>query len=225
MNRVNRSLLLACLAIALAAPASARAQAPGYAEITTPGDAQDLTGLVSIEGTADHPAFLRYDLAFAHDPNPSDTWFPLGQPVSVRARQTSLGLWDTTALTPGLYQVRLRVHLDGGALFEDRARSLRIGLSPLPATPTAASGQAQASASPTTTEVPPRSVPESPPAPASGDPVGLAVVIGGLTAAALLIGLGLFVPLRRSMATWAGSMRTRRMHRREQRRRRARGGR
>lgn len=221
---VRRALLLPLtLILGVLAPAlSARAQAPGYAEITSPRPGASVEGLVSIEGTADHPAFVSYDLAFAPDPISADTWFPLGAPVETRARQSALGLFDTSTLTPGLYQIRLRVHLDGGSTLEHTVRSLRVGLAPLPATPTFAArpGQAVASATPT----PEAAAPPAPPAPPVGrDPVGLALAIGGVTAAALLVGLGILVPLRRSMAAWAGSMRMRRLHRREQRRRRSMG--
>jgi hypothetical protein len=220
-------ILLPATCLALFAPAAAGwAQAPGYAEITSPRSGETLEGMVSIQGTADHPAFLGYDLSFAHDPVRADTWFPLGEPVQTRARQSPLGLFDTTELTPGLYQIRLRVHLEGGASLEHIVRSLRVGLTPPPATATSPSSAADgpASATPTPTPAPPQPA-VADDTPARSDPVGLALRIGGLTAAALLLGLGVLVPLRRSMAAWAGSMRMRRLHRREQRRRRARGSR
>ena len=219
-KRASPLLLLLTIAALLRPAGRATAQAPGYAEILTPSAGISLAGLISIEGTADHPAFLRYDLAFAYDPNPTDTWYPLGEPVPTRAQQTTLGLWDTTSLSPGIYQLRLRVHLEGGAILEDTIRGLRIGLPA--AVPESTTGPVAASPTPRPATPVPSATP-SPAAPAA-DPVGLALGIGGLTAAALLFTLALYLPLRRGLASWAGTLRMRRVLRQDLRRRRRTGG-
>lgn len=209
------------LSASLTPPAvSALAQAPGYAEITSPADGQPLEGLVSIEGSADHPSFVRYDLAFSYEPNPTDTWFPIGEPVSTRARQAALGLWDTTQLTQGIYQLRLRVFLDSGAILEDVASGLRVGLAAAAPAPSGGLPVATATASPTATTVPPLAAPatERP----GADPVLVALGIGGFTAAALLVILAAYLPLRRGLALWAGSLRMRRVLREDARRHRGR---
>jgi hypothetical protein len=214
----------AVLLLAAVKPPGVRAlaQAPGYAEIISPGGGETLQGLIPIEGSADHPAFLRYDLAFAYDPNPTDTWFPLGEPISTRARQATLGLWDTSELASGVYQLRLRVFLDGGAILEDTAAGLRVGL---PAVAPLASGPAPAATStpapgPTATPPPPQAEP-----PSAGDPVLLALGIGGFMAAAFLVLLAAYLPLRRGLSVWAGNLRMRRLLRQDLRRRRERGDR
>jgi len=218
---VNRRVMWAAVLglLAAVAPATPRAvaQAPGYAEVTSPTNGQTLDGLVAIEGSADHPSFLRYDLAFAYDSNPTDTWFPIGEPVSTRARQATLALWDTSDMAPGMYQLRLRVFLDGGTVLEDSARGLRVGL---PASSPLSTGVAQAA---TATVVPvPTSTPLPLPAesPRAGDPVLLALGIGGFMAAALLVILAAYLPLRHGLAVWAGSLRMRRVLRQDLRRRR-----
>jgi hypothetical protein len=208
--------VLGLLAALTPPTARARAQAPGYAEITSPGGGQALQGLIAIEGSADHPAFLRYDLAFAYDPNPTDTWFPIGEPVSTRARQATLAVWDTSDLAPGIYQLRLRVFLDGGALLEDSASGLRVGL---PASAPLSTGVAQAPTPtvvpiPTATALPPPAEPRR-----AGDPVLLSLGIGGFMAAALLLILAVYLPLRHGLAVWAGSLRMRRILRQDSRRR------
>ena len=208
--------------IALLRPSAlASAQAPGYAEILAPSSGDPLSGLISIEGTADHPAFVRYDLAFAYDPNPTDTWYALGEPVPTRAQQTTLGLWDTKDISPGMYQLRLRVHLESGAVLEDTVSGLRIGL-PALAPVSTARAVAPSATPPSATQVPSPTPSAAGPAP---DPVGLAVGIGGLTAAAFLLILALYLPLRRNLASWAGAVRMRRVLRQDQRRRRTGGGR
>ena len=176
--------------------------------------------MISIEGTADHPAFVRYDLAFAYDPNTADTWYALGEPVPTHAQQTTLGLWDTKDITPGIYQLRLRVHLESGAVLEDTVSGLRVGL-PALAPVSTVRVVAPSATPPSATSVPSPTPSAAGPAP---DPVGLAVSIGGLTAAAFLLILALYLPLRRSLASWAGSVRMRRVLRQDQRRRRTGGG-
>ncbi len=220
---LKRTLPFAIVLVLLAHPspsAFAAAQAPGYAEIVTPSGGDALAGLISIEGTADHPAFVLYELAFSYDPNPTDTWYPLGEPVPTRAQQTTLGLWDTTDISPGIYQLRLRVHLDSGAVLEDTVGGLRVGL------PALAPDSTARAVAPSPTPPPPTAVPNPTPSAAgpAPDPVGLAVGIGGLTAAAFLLILALYLPLRRGLASWAGTLRMRRVLRQDLRRRRRTGG-
>lgn len=216
---------LAILLGALGGTASrALAQAPGYAEIISPQTGTAVAGVVTIEGTADHPAFLYYDLAFSYADNPTVTWFDLTDEVETRVRQGTLGLWDTTGLSPGTYQVRLRVHLDNGAMLEDTVTDLRLGLPALP-TPVAASFRPPTAAAPTPTSLPAFVPAEAPVDSTLPDPVGMAAVVGGATAAALLILTAIFLPLRRRLAIWGGSMRMRRVLRQDERRRRGREGR
>jgi hypothetical protein len=216
---------LAILVGALAGPASrAQAQAPGYAEIVSPQAGDAVEGVVTIVGTADHPAFQRYDLAFSYAENPTQTWFALGEPVEARVRQGTLGLWDTSRLSPGVFQLRLRVHLENGAILEDSTTDLRLGL---PAVPTAAALTPR-SATPVAATPKPALAPlptMQPETLAPPDPVGLAGVVGGVTTAAVLILMAIFLPLRRRLAVWGGSMRMRRVLREDERRRRGRDAR
>ena len=218
MNRwVMWAAVLGLLAALTPPTARALAQAPGYAEITSPAGGQALQGLIAIDGSADHPSFVRYDLAFAYDPNPTDTWFPIGESVSTRARQATLGLWDTSELAPGLYQLRLRVFLDSGAILEDIAAGLRVGL---PAAAALSTGVSPA-ATPTAVPLPTATavvLPAEPPR--AGDPVLLAFGIGGFMAAALLVILAAYLPLRRGLSLWAGNLRMRRVLRQDLHRRR-----
>lgn len=223
MNRwVRWAAVLAALTALTPPTVRALAQAPGYAEITSPSGGQALQGLIAIDGSADHPSFLRYDLAFAYDPNPTDTWFPIGEAVSTRAQQATLGLWDTSQLAAGLYQVRLRVFLDNGAVLEDLAAGLRVGL---PAA-TALSSGAPAAATASPAPLPTVTLAVPPPLPRrTGDPVLLALGIGGVMAAALLVILAVYLPLRRGLSLWAGNLRMRRVLRQDLRRRRPPDGR
>ena len=214
--RAVRMTALVTLAALVPPMAHAFAQAPGYAEITSPASGQAVQGLIPIEGSADHPSFVRYDLAFAEDPNPTDTWFPIGDPVATRARQATLALWDTSDITPGVYRLRLRVFLEGGAVLEDSVGGLRLGLPAAAPVSTGAvpTGTATSTPAPTATLLPPPGLTAEP-----GDPVVAALGIGGLMAAALLLLLAAYLPLRRGLALWAGNLRMRRVLRQDSRRR------
>ncbi len=112
--------------VALAPRASANAQAPGFVEITQPAPGDAVSGLLTIYGTADHPAFAAYDLAFAYADNPTDTWFPLGEPVHVPVVDGRLGLWDTTQIADGDYLLRLRLWLQDGTALQDIVTGIRV---------------------------------------------------------------------------------------------------
>ena len=77
--------------------------------ITSPTQAQVVTGSVNITGTAAHPQFARYEVAFAYDPNPTDTWFEVQPPSTHQVTDGILAVWNTTSITDGNYMIRLRV--------------------------------------------------------------------------------------------------------------------
>jgi hypothetical protein len=78
----------------------------GQIELTYPEAGDEIKGIIELTGTVNIPnfGFYKYEVA----PNGSDTW------ATIAAGRTavtggSLGRWDTTALTPGDYQLRLVV--------------------------------------------------------------------------------------------------------------------
>lgn len=84
--------------------------------ISSPAAGDTLSGVVAVSGTAVHPDFLRYELAFLNEANQSAGWIVFAegsQPVT----ENALAVWDTTvgqnvgaAVFPdGRYQLRLRV--------------------------------------------------------------------------------------------------------------------
>jgi hypothetical protein len=83
--------------------------------IYEPADGDTVSGVVAIQGTAGHPQFLRYELAFLQLSGPGSDWIVFAQgdqPV----QDDTLALWDTTVGQPvspvfpdGLYRLRLRV--------------------------------------------------------------------------------------------------------------------
>lgn len=79
---------------------------PGKVMLTAPKAGTEIRGTVDIQGTADIPnfGFYKYEVA----PINSDTWSTISAGRDTRVNQ-SLGQWDTTAVTPGDYQLRLVV--------------------------------------------------------------------------------------------------------------------
>lgn len=110
-----RALIAAAAFAALLCSAhSVAAQASTSPVIVSPGDGQTLQGQVTVKGTTDIPNFSSAELAFAYDPDPTDTWFTI-QTASLPVTGDVIATWDTTAITDGDYVIRLRVNLQDGS--------------------------------------------------------------------------------------------------------------
>jgi len=112
--------------LAAALLGSAALQVPGFAELTSPQPGQVVSGLLTLSGTADHPAFNRYELSFAYAEDTTDTWFSIGEPVDTRVIDGRLALWDTSTITDGDYSLRLRVWLQDGRSLEAVVPGIRV---------------------------------------------------------------------------------------------------
>lgn len=89
-----------------ATPVSAEGCVPDQIMISSPEAAEEINGTVDLQGTVSIPnfGFYKYEVA----PQGSDTWVTISAGRTPRTN-ASLGLWDTTALTPGDYQLRVVV--------------------------------------------------------------------------------------------------------------------
>jgi hypothetical protein len=140
-DRPGRALLALALALGAATslwlphPVSAQ---EGLGVITSPLDGAILNGLVPITGSATHPQFQRYELAFAYSPNMTDTWFSIQPPATSQVINETLGRWDTTQISDGVYVLRLRVFYGENAYLESFVANVRVQnatpTSPPPAT-------------------------------------------------------------------------------------------
>jgi hypothetical protein len=117
--------LLATLVVTPASQGIA-AQAPGFAEIDAPASGDTLTGMVTISGAANHPAFVSYELAFGYANDPTGTWFPIAEAVTTPVIDGPLALWDTRGLSDEVYVLRLVVLLDDGSTLEATAGDLQV---------------------------------------------------------------------------------------------------
>jgi hypothetical protein len=139
---MKRFLPLA-LFLLLAIVAVAHAQGPG---ISYPPETETLRALVSIQGTANHPDFWKYELAAA--PFGTQNFFDLaGAEAPVIAGV--LGQWDTRAVPDGPYTLRLRVVRRDGNYDEYFVVRVQVANAGPPPTPTG-----QVTPTPTVTPTP-----------------------------------------------------------------------
>ena len=168
-------VILISLTFLGSAQAAPLPQGADMAQITAPTAGQALAGLVTISGSANHPEFARYELAYGPDPNPNDAWQPFAegkQPVE----NGTLGTWNTSVIADGQYALRLRVIRKDSNYSEGFVRGLKVSnsgpvgtptsISPAPTFPAEqATRPAEETAQPIATvmvEQPPTSIPEAP---------------------------------------------------------------
>jgi hypothetical protein len=88
---------------------------PGQVMITSPQDGEQVSGEVSLIGTANIPnfGFYKYEIA-----RPGETiWLPIQVGEEVR-QDENLGIWDTSTLAPGDYSLRLVVTDNQGIVYQ-----------------------------------------------------------------------------------------------------------
>jgi len=218
-SRLRSIICTSIILVAIIMPSSAVAQAPGYADVTRPQPGEAIFGLITIEGSAAHPSFVYYEISFAYQPNPSDTWFPIMQPIQTPITDGRLGIWDTTGITDGNYQLRLIVWLENGKSLEAIVSDLRIRNTTPTETPAATKPAALLSPSP----VIPADTPLPTQIPSSSN-IGLSRVlraffIGGIVCLVGLLSLGGFIIVRRSLQFHWATLRMRHLHWRSEQRR------
>jgi hypothetical protein len=81
-------------------------------KVTSPLPGQAIQGNVIIQGETNIEGFVRAELSFAYQNDPTDTWFFIRK--SDTPAKGELFNWDTTSITDGNYQLRLIVFLDDG---------------------------------------------------------------------------------------------------------------
>jgi len=189
--------LLVFVAAAPACPVAAQSAAPAIRS-PAPGDA--LQGTVSLDGTSQVDGFVSAEIDFAYHGDPTGTWFTLQtslQPVT----DGVLALWDTTAVSDGTYDLRLRVSLSNGQTVDVIVPDLRVrNYTPIEtATPTQVIPQATPLPTVTLTATPyptPTPLPGNPAVITPGS-VGTSLGVGGLVTILFLALLGLYLRARR----------------------------
>jgi hypothetical protein len=202
-------------------PVSA-AQVEGHAEISRPAAGDTVSGVVTILGSASSPNFDHFELSFGYDPNPTDTWFSIGDVVSTQVSFGRLGLWDSTRISDGTYMLRLIVTLDDGSVIQDVVEGIDVrGFGsgrPAPGSGTPGTsetlpvGGSIIGATTPTAGAAQTAEPPSPISEASGRGIDVPGVIlaGAATVVVGLLGLAAYVEIRQSMRRRWSSIRTRR---------------
>lgn len=101
--------------------------------ISSPQTGAALQGQVPIVGTTDVPNFSRAELTFTYANDRANTWFVI-KSLSQPATDSTLAVWDTTAITDGDYTLRLRVYLLDGSFLDFVVGGLRVMNDAPPAT-------------------------------------------------------------------------------------------
>jgi hypothetical protein len=166
------------IALAAGAPLGVAVAQEGQASITAPQADAQVAGTVQIIGSATHPAFQRYELAWAAEPATDDAWAVFAS-VETPIEDGILGTWNTTQVPDGPYALRLRVVRQDGNYAEAFVRQVRIANSRPVETPTPPIGPTippemtsePVSATPELIIQPPTSTPSPPtPTPSSDSP-------------------------------------------------------
>ena len=93
--------------------------------ISSPQTGDELRGQVQITGNMTVPNFASAELGFKYASDSADNWFIIQtfpQPVA----DPALAVWDTTALTDGDYDLRLRIFLIDGTIQDVIVSDLKI---------------------------------------------------------------------------------------------------
>ncbi len=94
--------------------------------IFSPVPGNVVAGNVQVLGAASHPQFLQYQLEYGPDSNPGNIWQPASGVVQLPIVNGLLGIWNTTAVPDGLYQLRLRVYLRDGTSLATVVNQIRV---------------------------------------------------------------------------------------------------
>jgi hypothetical protein len=199
MTRIGKLLLLIPFLAAWIAVRPVIAQ--GQPAILSPQQGQVIQGVVTILGSSNETGFVSSEIDFSYAGDTTGTWFLIAagsQPVD----SNTLATWDTTTITDGNYNLRLRVTLSNGTYLDAIVPNLRVRNYTPVETPTPAPTEIRPTITPTETLTPtPFPTPTPLPVnPAVLTPVNIStsLVYGGLGAVVLIIILGIYLWLRRN---------------------------
>ncbi len=112
----------------------ARRQQTGQSGITSPATGSSVSGSVPILGTAASSPFARYELYYKQEPSGDEAYVYFGGD-SRQIRNGQLGVWQTGALAPGIYTLRMRVVRPDGNYGEFFAQNISVSQEPVTPTP------------------------------------------------------------------------------------------
>lgn len=104
-------------------PASASGCVPDEIMVTSPEPGQEVSGTVTLVGTVDVDNFGFYKYEFSSQGVETWTTVSAGRDLIING---DLGLWDTSSLTPGDYQLRLEVTDNQGQVYPACVVPIRV---------------------------------------------------------------------------------------------------
>jgi hypothetical protein len=93
--------------------------------ITAPTDGETVQGGVIVQGSTGMEGFLSYEIDFAYENLPIDTWF-LVHESNTAVQDGILAVWDTTTISDGVYSLRLTVNFTDGVSEEVLVKGVRV---------------------------------------------------------------------------------------------------
>lgn len=93
--------------------------------ILSPVEGQVLTGIVEVRGSVPDDEFEYAELAYSLGDGDTPNWFTikrLDQPV----HDTTLGYWDTTTISDGIFRLKVAVHRTSGETQEVIVEGIRV---------------------------------------------------------------------------------------------------
>jgi hypothetical protein len=118
----------------LAAPLAQQAQ---LIAISYPGNNEIVRGVISITGSAVHPTFQRFQVAYASEPiSGNDAWVTVGIERTDPVVNGELAIWDTTRIPDGSYSLRLRVYRQDTNYDEIELKQIVVANTQVTETPT-----------------------------------------------------------------------------------------
>jgi hypothetical protein len=136
---VKRAIVIGALIVGLILGWTAQSNAQQQQNqclIQSPARGSDARGQVIVTGVATHSDFRWYQWGYAPDPNPDGKWTFFWSSES-RVVDAQLGVWDTTEIPDGTYQLILEVHRNDGNNEHCFVQSIRVNNSSPTATFTA----------------------------------------------------------------------------------------
>ena len=183
---------------------------PSPVLITYPVHGLRLTGVIKITATIALQGWTSYELAFSYANDATGTWFGFAGGTNPLPAD-GLAAWDTTRLSDGDYNLRLRVFSPGGSqdgfAYGLRVRNYTVDtpeptLTPTPtATPLASATPVSTAVPSSTTTLTPTAYPTPTALPANPAALGAGEIVFNLVRGALLIfflfgAFGLYLRLR-----------------------------
>jgi hypothetical protein len=172
--------------------------------VNSPKSGDVLQGVVNIKGSSSTLGFQSYEISFAYEGQETENWFLIQQSHSPISDGT-LATWDTTTIADGTYRLRLQVILEDRTTEEFMVTGLRVrNYSSIEGSPTQVQElavTAQFALQPT--ESIQTKTPKPTPSPLPVNPAQVTyadlsrnAIGGGVTAAVVLLLLGLYLAAR-----------------------------